>query len=90
MSHRPCRVRAFIPDLRMNVNRVCISPDQVRCGRSFAVDLNSRGACGFVEAFAKNGLRIESLNQISTTIKKILEMQGAVTIPPGCARLKQL
>jgi acetolactate synthase-1/2/3 large subunit len=49
-------------------------------GRASGVDLGPVDAVKFAEAFGATGLKIDAPDQISSTIKKALEMQGPVVI----------
>ncbi len=49
-------------------------------GRASGVDFGPVDVVRFAEAFGAKGLRIETPDQISSTIKKALEMQGPVII----------
>jgi acetolactate synthase-1/2/3 large subunit len=49
-------------------------------GRTSGVDFGPVDVVRFAEAFGAKGLRIETPDQISSTIKKALEMQGPVII----------
>jgi acetolactate synthase-1/2/3 large subunit len=54
-------------------------------GRIFGVDFGPVDIVRFAEAFGAKGLRIETPDQISSTIKKVLAMHGPVTagVPVG-------
>jgi acetolactate synthase-1/2/3 large subunit len=49
-------------------------------GRASGVDLGPVDAVKFADAFGATGLKIDAPDQISSTIKKALEMQGPVVI----------
>jgi acetolactate synthase-1/2/3 large subunit len=49
-------------------------------GRTSGIDLGPVDVVQFAEAFGAKGLRIETPGQITSTIKKALEMSGPVII----------
>jgi acetolactate synthase-1/2/3 large subunit len=54
--------------------------DVAKFGRTSGVDFGPVDVVRFAEAFGAKGLRIESPDQISSTIKKALAMQGPVIV----------
>jgi acetolactate synthase I/II/III large subunit len=52
----------------------------LKYGRASGVDFGPVDVVRFAEAFGAKGLKIETPDQISSTIKKALEMQGPVII----------
>jgi acetolactate synthase I/II/III large subunit len=59
---------------------MAMTQEIAKYGRLSGVGLGPVDVVRFAEAFGAKGLRIEKLDQISSTIQKALEMQGPVLV----------